>query len=121
MEPLKVAPGFWELLRAEIDEWPSYGSRACIGTATSDYALLLARNRSTEESVARLRAENSRLRKEKLDVVQENTAIKQGAHRDLIQAEARLQVTIPLRLIWAHKVPKCILWPHGSIDFFYCP
>jgi hypothetical protein len=91
MEPLNVDPGFWQLLRQELDEWTTYGSRACIETATSDYALLLSRNRGIEESVSRLRAENSRLRKEKVDVVQENTTIKQEAHRDRIQAEARLQ------------------------------
>jgi chromosome segregation ATPase len=44
-----------------------------------------------QETVARLQGENSRLRKEKLDVVQENTTIKQEAHRDMVRAEARLK------------------------------
>ena len=38
-----------------------------------------------------MQGENSRLRKEKREVLQENTTIKQEAHRDMVRAEARLK------------------------------
>ena len=44
--------------------------------------------------MVKLQADNERLRKEKRDVVQENAAIKQEAHRDLERAERRLKADL---------------------------
>lgn len=44
-EPFSVRDDFWQLLDAELDKWPAYGSRACIHTAVQDYDFLLGRNR----------------------------------------------------------------------------
>ena len=43
-----VTDAFAALLNEKLQEWPSYGSRACIQTATEDYTFLLERNKRLE-------------------------------------------------------------------------
>jgi hypothetical protein len=48
MDELKVGDATWQLLETELERWTTYGTRACIQSATDDYSFLLERNRRLE-------------------------------------------------------------------------